>query len=56
MSSDGELLKAVEELEKRKKWKYWKNNPSAFIDECLYIYPKDAALGKINLKRTKHRS
>jgi len=53
MTSDDELLEVVEELEKRKKWEYWKNNPEAFINECLYIYPKDAALGKIKLKINK---
>ena len=50
MPSEDELLEAVEELEKRKQWEIWKNNPEAFINECLYIYPKDAALGKIKLK------
>ena len=50
MPSEDELLEAVEELEKRKQWDIWKNDPEAFINECLYIYPKDAALGKIKLK------
>ena len=50
MPSEDELLEAVEELEKRKQWEIWKNDPEAFINECLYIYPKDAALGKIKLK------
>lgn len=53
MASDDELLEVVEELEKRKQWEYWKNNPEAFINECLYIYPKDAALGKIKLNINK---
>ena len=53
MQADDELLQAVEELEKRKQWEFWKNNPDAFINECLYIYPKDAALGKIKLKINK---
>ena len=38
MTSDDELLEVVEELEKRKQWEYWKNNPEAFINECLYIF------------------
>jgi len=53
MQADDELLQAVEELEKRKQWDFWKNNPDAFINECLYIYPKDAALGKIKLEINK---
>ena len=53
MQADDELLQAVEELEKRKQWEFWKNNPDAFINDCLYIYPKDAALGKIKLKINK---
>ena len=38
MPSEDELLEAVEELEKRKQWEIWKNDPEAFINECLYIY------------------
>jgi len=53
MQADDELLQAVEELEKRKQWDFWKDNPDAFINECLYIYPKDAALGKIKLEINK---
>jgi len=45
-----ELNELQAELEKREKWKQWKNNPKMFIEECLKIYPKDASLGLVPLK------
>ena len=50
MSNTKEASKLVAELEKRKRWEHWKNNPEAFFEDCLQIYPKDASLGLIPLK------
>jgi len=50
MSKTKEASKLLAELEKRKRWEYWKNNPEAFFEDCLQIYPKDASLGLIPLK------
>lgn len=43
----------LEEMKRRKIWEEYKNDPLRFIDECLYIYPKDPSLGKIKLKVNK---
>ena len=37
------------ELQKREQWERWKKDPELFIEECLYIYPKDPSRGKIKL-------
>ena len=50
MSNTKEASKLLAELEKRKRWDHWKNNPEAFFEDCLQIYPKDASLGLIPLK------
>lgn len=50
MSKTKEASKLLAELEKRKRWEHWKNNPEAFFEDCLQIYPKDASLGLIPLK------
>lgn len=50
MSKTKEASKLLAELEKRKRWDHWKNNPEAFFEDCLQIYPKDASLGLIPLK------
>lgn len=43
----------LNELKKRKKWEMYKDDPLKFINECLYIFPKDPSLGKIKLKVNK---
>ena len=45
-----ELATLQGELERRNKWKHWKKNPKDFIEECLYIYPKDTTKGLVSLK------
>ena len=50
MVNKKEASKLVAELEKRKRWEFWKGNPEAFFEDCLQIYPKDASLGLIPLK------
>ena len=50
MANTKEASKLVAELEKRKRWEHWKNDPEAFFEDCLQIYPKDASLGLIPLK------
>jgi len=50
MSKTKEASKLLAELEKRKRWEHWKNNPEAFFEDCLQIYPKDASLGLIPLR------
>jgi hypothetical protein len=50
MGNTKEAAKLLVELEKRKKWEFWKENPKEFIEDCLKIYPKDASLGLISLK------
>ena len=50
MTNTKEASKLVAELEKRKRWEHWKNDPEAFFEDCLQIYPKDASLGLIPLK------
>jgi hypothetical protein len=49
MGNTKEAAELLVELEKRKKWAFWKENPRAFFKDCLKIYPKDAALGLIPL-------
>jgi len=46
-------IELLNELKKRKKWEMYKNDPLKFINECLYIFPKDPSLGKIKLKVNK---
>jgi len=53
MAVNREASELLAELEKRKLWKRWKNNPKAFIEEALMIYPKDADKGLISLKVNK---
>ena len=43
-------LRALAELEKRRKWEDWKGDPELFFRECLKIYPKDSSLGLIPLE------
>jgi len=50
MGNTKEAAKLLVELEKRKKWAFWKEHPKEFIEDCLKIYPKDASLGLISLK------
>ena len=50
MGNTKEAAKLLVELEKRKKWEFWKENPKNFFEDCLKIYPKDASLGLISLK------
>ena len=50
MANTKEASKLLAELEKRKRWEHWKNNPSDFFADCLQIYPKDASLGLIPLE------
>ena len=50
MANTKEASKLIAELEKRKRWEHWKNNPSDFFADCLQIYPKDASLGLIPLE------
>ena len=49
MGNTKEAAKLIVELEKRKRWEFWKENPEAVFSECLKIYPKDASLGLIPL-------
>ena len=42
--------KLLAEAEKRTQWAHYRDNPKAFIEECLYIYPKDPSRGMIKLK------
>ena len=53
MKKDYEAAELLDELEKRKTWERWKNNPKKFIEEALKIYPKDADKGLISLKVNK---
>jgi len=49
MENTKQAVKLLAELERRKKWEFWKENPKEFFEECLKIYPKDASLGLIPL-------
>jgi len=53
MVANREASELLAELEKRKIWKRWKNDPKAFIEEALMIYPKDADKGLISLRINK---
>ena len=50
MTENKEAAELIVELERREIWKRWKNDPLAFIEEALMIYPKDADKGLISLK------
>lgn len=50
MNKDYEASELLVELEKRQLWNRWMNDPLAFIEEALLIYPKDADKGLIPLK------
>ena len=43
-------LELLKEAQNRANWKRWKESPREFIEECLWIYPKDPSLGQIKLK------
>ena len=47
MNKDYEASELLAELEKRKQWDRWMNDPLSFIEEALLIYPKDADKGLI---------
>jgi len=51
--SNKEAAELIVELEKRETWDRWKEDPLAFIEEALMIYPKDADKGLIHLKINK---
>jgi len=53
MSKNKEAAELIVELEKRNTWARWKEDPIAFIEEALMIYPKDADKGLIHLKINK---
>ena len=53
MNKDYEASELLAELEKRKQWDKWMNDPLSFIEEALLIYPKDADKGLIKLKINK---
>ena len=42
-------LELLKEAQNRAQWKLWKEDPELFIEDCLYIYPKDPSKGKIKL-------
>ena len=41
------------EMQRRESWKLYKDDPLKFINECLWIYPKDPSQGKIKLTVNK---
>jgi len=45
-----ELLEELSRREKAEQWERWKNNPIEFIEEALFVYPKDVNLGLIPFK------
>ncbi len=50
MTENKEAAELIVELERRETWKRWSEDPLAFIEEALLIYPKDADKGLIPLK------